>query len=237
MKNFLLCSLIFTCFLGFISKSFAFEKPFLTSSSESSSSYQWVARYLDSIDKETSIEEVVDFLFSVRNLLINEGFSVPLFSEIFLSSLEDLKSHNIEIEEDSFFIESLYDEIISREQQMNSLISFRSLKDAQKPKIILAKKKKKNDMKISNGFAKGFCKALGGALLCIIPHPVSYAVGGGLLVSGISDMVQHADDPDGCTMEEIQRQLDERQRIGVENMSSSPNFRDLKKQELYPIAI
>ncbi len=237
MKNFLLCSLIFTCFLGFISKSFAFEKTFLTSSSENSSSYQWVARYLDSIDKETSIEEVVDFLFSVRNLLINEGFSVPLFSEIFLSSLEDLKSHNIEIQEDSIFIESLYDEIISREQEMNSLISFRSLKDVQKPKIILAKKKKKNDMKISNGFAKGFCKALGGALLCIILHPVSYAVGGGLLVSGISDMVQHADDPDGCTMEEIQRQLDERQRIGVENMSSSPNFRDLKKQELYPIAV
>jgi hypothetical protein len=69
-------------------------------------------------------------------------------------------------------------------------------------------------MKISNGFAVGFCKALGGALRCIIPHPVTVGIGVNLAASGVIDMVKHADDPDGITMEELDRQLRERQKIG-----------------------
>ncbi len=90
-------------------------------------------------------------------------------------------------------------------------------------------------MKISNGFAKGFCKALGGALLCIIPHPVTWGLGTTLAASGVVDMINHADDPDGITMEELDRQLRERQRIGAENMSFSPRTRPFRNTE-YPIS-
>lgn len=31
----------------------------------------------------------------------------------------------------------------------------------------------KNKRKISNAFAKGFCKAFAGALLLIVPHPIT----------------------------------------------------------------
>ena len=94
----------------------------------------------------------------------------------------------------------------------------------QKESIFLAKKKKgkKKEMKISDGFAIGFCKFLGGALLCIIPHPVTWGIGAGLAAAGAGDMLEHANDPDGITMEELDKQLREREeRIRRENASYS----------------
>jgi len=230
MKQFCLYILIFANLLTVTTSAIPFEEPHSFSISSETCSYQWVARYLDSIDGDTPLDEVVDFLFSVRELLVSQGFSIPFFSEIFTKSLEELKIwQKVQIDEN--FLEDLYEEIISREEGRNSLVSLNLFKNTEKVKIILVKKKKKNDVKISGNFAKGFCKALGGALLCVIPSPVTQGLGIALVASGVSDMVQHADDTDGCTMEEIQRQLEERQRIGTENTSFSPNFRVLRKRE------
>ena len=48
---------------------------------------------------------------------------------------------------------------------------------------------------MSEGTAKGFMKTFAGALLCIIPHPLAWGVGGTLISNGIIDMVKHAGDP------------------------------------------
>lgn len=203
--------------------------------SEEAAAYQWVPRYLDCVDENTASDEVVDFLFGVREIMISQGFSVPLLSEIFSTVLEKIRVQS-EIQLDEKFIECLYEEVLSIENGSFDLISFGSQKNTEKDKMFLMEKKgKKSKMKISNGFAKGFCKTLGGALLAIIPHPVTWGVGGSLFASGIADMVNHADDFDGITMEELNRQLRERQRIGAENMSFSPRTRSFRNTE-YPIS-
>ncbi len=42
-----------------------------TAFSEESSEYKWVPRYLNSIDGETTADEVIDFLFNVREMIVN----------------------------------------------------------------------------------------------------------------------------------------------------------------------
>ena len=37
-------------------------------------------------------------------------------------------------------------------------------------------------------------QAFGGALLCIIPHPVTLSIGAGLVVNEVKEMVDHAGD-------------------------------------------
>lgn len=82
--------------------------------------------------------------------------------------------------------------------------------------------KKKNDnnkeIRVPDGVAIGFCKALAGGLLCIIPSGITQTLGTGLILSGINDMIQHANDPinDGPG-NGWENDLNRRQRIGTEN--------------------
>ncbi len=102
--------------------------------------------------------------------------------------------NEIEVDEDD--IENIYNEILSREGSITNEISFsHAVKKHSKFKIFEVKKKKnEKELKISDEFAKGFVKALGGALLCVIPHPITWGIGAGLVVDGIKDMIEHAGD-------------------------------------------
>ncbi len=235
MKQIKFYFLVFTSFLIFSSTVFSTERIVFPCNLSDSPEYKWVPRYLNSVDEDTTTDEVIDFLFSVREMIVNQGYSVPLFSEIFATSLEEIRTRS-GIQLDERFIEDFYEEILSKESDSPDLISFSSFEKKDKAKIFLVKKNKKGKMKISNGFAKGFCKALGGTLLCIIPHPVTWGLGTTLAASGVMNMINHADDPDGITMEELDRQLRERQRIGAENMSFSPRIGPFR-QTGYPISV
>ena len=136
---------------------------------------------------------------------------------MFVTYLEELKSH-ISIELDEKFIEEFYIAILSKEQS-HELISLSSMGDVE---ISLVKSKQLNEIKLSDDFAKGFCKALGGALLCIIPHPVTWGIGGGLVVSGVNDMLNGVDDPNGVSMKDLEQQLSERQKLGRPDISHLP---------------
>ena len=64
------------------------------------------------------------------------------------------------------------------------------------PEIIQIKKNKnKKEIQVPDGVAIGFCKALAGGLLCIIPSGITQMIGTGLILSGVNDMIQHANDP------------------------------------------
>lgn len=46
---------------------------------------EWVTRYFNSVDEGTSVEEVVDFLFSLRLALIAKGYQPPALSDLYHS--------------------------------------------------------------------------------------------------------------------------------------------------------
>ena len=47
--------------------------------------HKWVVRYFNSVDENTSIEEMVDFLVSFKVSLEAKGFQVPSLSELCIS--------------------------------------------------------------------------------------------------------------------------------------------------------
>ncbi len=156
--------------------------------------HEWVKRYFDSLTDSTSIEEVVDFLVSLRVGLHAKGYSVPSLADLCLKMKDYLLENEIPINEEEF--QMIYNEIVNREGCLINQISFSyAFNDVSNMEVIQVKKKnKKAGFNVSNGFAIGFVKALGGALLCVIPHPITWTIGGALVADGIKDMAEHAGD-------------------------------------------
>ena len=152
----------------------------------------WVNRYFNSLDENTSIEEVIDFLVSFKASLQAKGYEVPPLTEMCLRLRDGLIDKGIEIDDDT--IERIYNEIAKRENILIKPSSFYfAINKHSKFKIFQTKKhSKKKGFEFSDGFAIGFVKSLGGALLCIIPHPITIAIGSGLVLSGVDDMIEHA---------------------------------------------
>ena len=85
------------------------SNPFLKTSV--SHEYGWVTRYFDSVDGSTYVGEVVDFLCKLRGMMTSQGYDVPLLSEVFVTCLENVQ-HNLGLEVDELFTETLYEEIV-----------------------------------------------------------------------------------------------------------------------------
>lgn len=183
---------------------------------------------LNFVDGRFSLEEAVNDLYKARLLLVEQGYNVPLLSEIFEKTFEDTESQGIFL--DSNFIEGLYELFLLKESDeiRNAFLYSRS---QFQPKIIQVKKNKK-EIQVPDGVAIGFCKALAGGLLCIIPSGMTQALGTGLVLSGVNDMIQHAKDPinDGSGSS-WEKDLNRRQRVGTENTSYTPinqiSFREI----------
>lgn len=180
-----------------------------------SSGFQWVNRYFNSLDDDVSIDEIVDFLVSLKTSLQAKGYQVPSLAELCLKVKDQLVRIGVQLDDDE--IDEIYDEILKRESILIDHVSFSfahsknlnfKVMHVKKHKQDKDKKEKEEGLKISSDFAKGFMKALAGALLCIIPHPVTLTIGGTLVADGVRDMVQHADDiPDENEIEEKLRNL------------------------------
>jgi hypothetical protein len=164
--------------------------------------HEWVMRYFNSLSDDTPIEEVIDFLLGLRAALQAKGYQVPPLSEMCLKMREYLIENGIELDDE--VIEEIYNEILKREATLVSSAFFsHTVNSSSQCKVIEAKKEgkkkkdknKKPELQISARTAKGFVKALGGGLLCIIPHPVAYGLGILLVNSGIKEMIEGAGDP------------------------------------------
>jgi|GEM_PF-3378716 len=157
--------------------------------------HAWVMRYFNCLTDDATIEEVVDFLVSLRTTLEAKGHQVPRLADLCLNTRDYLIEQGLKINDDD--IEEIYNEIIKREEALMLPSYSHSINHFSKIKFFETKKhhKKKNkELKVSNGFAKGFMKALGGGLLCIIPHPATIAIGTALAADGIRDMIEHVSD-------------------------------------------
>ncbi len=140
------------------------------------------------VDGDFSLEGAVEDLYKARGLLVEKGYNVPLLSVIFEKTFEDTESQGISL--DRNFVEDLYELVLSKESNEIRNASFSSHSEY-RPKIIQVKKKKnKKEVQVPDGVAIGFCKALAGGLLCIIPSGITQTLGTGLILSGVNDMIQ-----------------------------------------------
>ncbi len=178
-----------------------------------------VIDYLTFIEDDFSIEKAVNDLYKTRLFLVEQGYEVPLLSTVFEKTFEAIELQGIHLDKD--FVENFYDLILLKEAGETRGVSWAIPSVDHSPKIIeIKRKKKKKELQISDGVAMGFCKALAGGLLCIIPSGITQTIGTGLILSGVNDMVQHAQDPvNNGSVESKEADLSRRQRMSPENTS------------------
>lgn len=160
--------------------------------------YEWVSRYFNSLDDDTPIEEVVDFLINLRAAIEMKGYNPPPLSDLFLQLVGSLDKNHIDIDKDA--LEEIYNEIQLRESALQEASFKFALGKGDHPNIFEVKHKHKNDKhdkhdkkgKVNSKSVFGFLKALSGALMCIIPVPAIQVAGVGLVVNGINDIVDGA---------------------------------------------
>ena len=74
---------------------------------------EWVSRYFNSVDGNTPIAEVVDFLVSLRTSLLAKGYQCPSLTEVCLLFRDQLLEYNIELDYEE--IAEVYSEFANRE--------------------------------------------------------------------------------------------------------------------------
>lgn len=181
---------------------------------------EWVHRYFNSIDENTDVEEVIDFLISLRESLVSKGYTCPSLAEMCLRMRDYLMEKGIQYNDEEF--DELYAEILMRQSQI--FVNSQGLPISQNwsPKFKLAKhkdKKDKNTFKMKSKGVFGFLKCVAGGLICIIPVPVVQAVGGGLILNGINDIIDNARE-EGDENERL-RNLDEQRRKEAQQLETN----------------
>lgn len=174
--------------------------------------HEWVSRYLNSLDENATIEEMVDFLFVLSANLKTKGYDMPSLAELSVNIRNYLQNENIPIDDEDFNL--LLNEIKYREQSESCLINLIDSYNASNFCFHKIKKSKsKESSKVSSKMTFGIVKCLGGSLLCLIPFPAAQAVGAGLVLNGINDCIDDARDQGDCNermqkLDQIKRQED-----------------------------
>lgn len=177
--------------------------------------HEWFERYFDSIDEDTELGEMVDFLVSFKSSMEMKGQVCPSLVDLMFQARDFLRSNGVEVDQDEF--EMIHQEILSREIVTSSQTFYRPSLRSERPNIELVKKhkhkkdKKGGEVKVKGKTIFGFIKCIAGGLICIIPIPAAQAVGAGLIVNGINDMVDGAREQ-GDENEQQQRMDEQRRR-------------------------
>lgn len=186
---------------------------------------EWFLRYFNSIDENTEIGEVIDFMVSFKASLEAKGCDCPSLVDILFNTKAYVESQGIEVDEEAF--EEIHNEIIRREIPSSGKTFTNLVLKNQRPHIELVKKHKhkhkdkdKKEVKMKSKGVFGFLKCIAGALIFIVPIPGAQAVGSGLVLLGINDMVDSAHEQ-GEENERLQR-LDEQRRNEAQQLGISP---------------
>jgi hypothetical protein len=175
--------------------------------------------YFNSCTDETPVEEMIETLSDLCNQLRNQGAACPLLSDLVLHFAQYFQNLGMQINQDA--IREIYEKALESEKESADTIHPVKHKHKHKHKH----KKRSGEARVSGGFAKGFCKFLGGALCCIIPHPLAWGIGTSLVALGVQDMVKHADD--APEISEIEEKVAEHS-IRVQNILKS-----IEEDEMY----
>jgi len=163
--------------------------------------------YFNELNETATADDVVSVLYDFRANLIRQGIDVPPLSTLFKKCIAGASYYGISTNEESFLMVML-ETILEKESY-----SEHATKIARKSRH---RKSKGSNFKVNDKFSIGFCKALGGGLLCIIPHPAAWSAGASLFISGVKDMVDSTDNPGGTSMEDMHQWYLERKRMGTD---------------------
>lgn len=167
----IICVIFSICSLAPIHGSFHFLQEL------SETEYQWIEQYLHRMNKSSSPREWISFLHKLKSFLDKKGYNASSLIDMAQVYKNELESHGVVINESDF----------------NYLIT---LICGESSNFILSKshhsKKHQQETKVPAGLVIGFVKCLAGGLLCIIPHPTTLVVGGGLILSGINECLDVA---------------------------------------------
>lgn len=166
----------------------------------------WVNRYFDNLDDTVEMDEVIDFVISLRASLIMKGFQCPSLANLCLWLSQGLEQRGIYLEPED--VQTIYEEILERETGIEAGISGLSFASGEKSKFQLVKhhhkKKHKKEFKLKKKGLFGFMKCIAGGLLCVVPG--CQGVGASLVTSGIDDIFHE--------VKEISDENEKRQRQG-----------------------
>lgn len=189
--------------------------------------HEWITRYFESIDNDTEIGEVIDFLIAVRQAFLARGYECPSLLESAICLSECLTQKGIKFDEVE--IQRLYEEIYAREQLVNLKACNLTFGHHYQAFIQTCKHKHKNkedkkELKMGSKSVFGLLKVIAGGLMCVIPVPAIQLAGGALVADGIKDMIDDARE----TGDENERQqkLDElrRQEAQILNPQQGNSF-------------
>ncbi len=214
-------AIFFLFLIGFISPLSSINARIIAQETTEKNLCHKVLDCLTFVDGSFPLEEAVDNLYKARRLLVEQGCNVPLLSVVFEKTFEDTENQGISL--DRNFAEDLYELVLLKENDEIRNTSFYS-HSQYRPKIIQVKKKKnKKEIQVPGGVAIEFCKASAGGLLCIIPSGITQTLGTRLILSGVNDMIQHANNLiNGGSGGSWEDDLNHRQRMGAENASWAP---------------
>jgi hypothetical protein len=173
---------------------------------------KWSVNFFDSLDENSSVGDMVDFLITFRNSLHEMGYDMPLLTDLSCEIRNYLVENGIKITDEEF--SEIYGEICLKEQSSIACLYGNSIGTIQMVKKHRERKEGTSDTKIKSKSAFGLLKCLAGALICIIPVPVIQAVGAGLVLNGINDCIDDAREQ-GDENEKIQKMDEIRRQEGM----------------------
>lgn len=179
--------------------------------------------YFNSTDEPADMEEVIDFLISLRSSLIVQGYQCPPLTQLALGMVDYLSTQGVAIDPKDF--QEIYEEILRRESSQESCF-FQKSRGNQRPQITLIKhkhahkhhhKKKSREVKVHSKGAFGFLKCLAGSLICLIPVPAVQAIGAGLILNGINDIIDDAREvgDENARLQQMDQQRRNEEALGI----------------------
>lgn len=169
-------------------------------------------RYFYSIDENTPLEEAVEFLVSLRIAIKQQGYEVPRLEDMLIYAEDFMNRQGIIVSQD--LMEKMKNICNEKEFGWPPKGCDQQLDDWDSWQISSKKKKKQKQIEMSDNMAIGFCEVIAGALLCIIPHPLTLGIGSGLILHGGGQIIGEVADESKKERErrerdEIKRQIDE----------------------------
>lgn len=142
----------------------------------------WVTRYFNAINEFTPIEEVVDFLVSLRTALVAKGYSCPILSDMWVNLVNQLVEDEIPLEDEE--VDKVYDELIQREA---TIVDYRFRRTTHSFSSLVMQHCSHKNLKAQSKIIFGALKCLAGGFLCAIPNPAFQLAGASLIMSGIHE--------------------------------------------------
>lgn len=155
---------------------------------------QWLTDYLQTVNEETSLEEVIDAILEYRAALMLQGYIMPQVSDLMPYFQANLKERGIELPDEQF--EFLRGEFVKRERRSSKQVEDTGADFCRHHRRNQGEKKEKKKEKWEFSFTRksifGLIKFCGGAITFIIPHPAAQGVGIVLMGDGIKDILDEA---------------------------------------------